>query len=381
MKTQVVNMQLMKKMNTLKVLNYIRNNPNTLKTEIAKNLGFSPASITNITTSLLEKGLIYQSGTEDVGRVGRKGMLYKFNASCYKLICIFVFESYVKIYVCDLVGKIEGKYDIPIKGLSVRELAPVLTQKLSEILSDTPKENFLAIGVTMSGLVLGSSMFILSSKLKWKTYDIKTDIEEKTGLPVFVDNISPVRALAYYCSTDKYVDKNSLFIDMENGIGAVQFYNNELVSSTLGEVGHTTVKIDGEPCFCGNRGCLEAMCSPKRLLSLYESASGNAKTPAQLEKLYQMGDKAAIFAVEECGKYLGIGLGNLVNLFNPNSIVINNEDFINVPSVINEALSEMKKRVIPALLNNLEIDIVAQTENAGVFGLAHDVCDKMFSIK
>ena len=90
MNKTVGNSQLIQKMNRLKVLNYIRRNPDAARPQIAHDTGLSVASLTNITSYLLELGLITECGTEKVERVGRKGTLLRFRAESYGLICIFV---------------------------------------------------------------------------------------------------------------------------------------------------------------------------------------------------------------------------------------------------------------------------------------------------
>ena len=159
------------------------------------------------------------------------------------------------------------------------------------------------------------------------------------------------------------------------------FSNGLLNSSFLGEIGHTTVKQDGEPCFCGNHGCLEAMCSESRLLSLFESSSGQRLPDlSSLEKLYQDADKSAQFAINDCAKYLGIGLANLVNLFNPSSLIIDMGDFKNCPSLISVAESELYKRAFSSLINSLEIIKVNSNNDTTVCGMAYTLCDKIFDI-
>ena len=249
------------------------------------------------------------------------------------------------------------------------------------IIGKIDKNSVLGIGVAISGLVLENSRFIFSSKFKWKSFDIKAILEDATQIPVFVDNTSPVRASWHFNVNNSYDKDNMLFVDLENGIGAVWFSCGHINTSALGEIGHTTVEKDGEPCFCGNRGCLEAMCSKKRLLSLYESASGQRLTDlCDLEKLYNENNKPAVFAMTECAKYLGIGLANLVNLFNPSVMVINAGDFTPCPSLLAIAEKGLKERAFPSLTEHLEITCVAPDDFATVSGMAYNLCDRIFDI-
>ncbi len=381
MSKSVANVQLMQKMNRLKVLDYVRSHPNTTRPCIAKGTGLSLPSITNTTSYLLDIGLLCETGTEKVERVGRKSVFLSFCAKKYDLICIFLNENNIHIAYTDLEGKTLEKVKINSKSLSLEETLKILGEYVLNFTEKYGKDRILGIGVAISGLVLENSNFLLSSHLKWKSFDIKNKLEELSGIPVFINNVSSIKAMWHFHHKCKKTSTNMLFVDLENGIGAVQFFEGKISRSTLGEIGHTTVERNGEPCFCGNKGCLEAMCSLQRLFSLYESASANKLSSAkELETLYNQGNKDALYSVSECGKYLGIGLANLVNLFNPSEIVINTGDFKDCPSVIKEAENELRRRVFPALVQNLSITQTYETEENITFGIAFDLCNRIFDI-
>lgn len=381
MKKGVANVQLMQKMNRLKVLDYVRRHPNTTRPCIAKGTGLSLPSITNTTSYLLDIGILCENGTEKVDRVGRKSVFLSFCAKKYDLICIFLNEKNIHIAYTDLEGKTIEKIKIDSKDLSLDETMKKLGENVLSLTQKYGKDRILGIGIAISGLVLEDSKFLLSARLKWKSFDIKKNLEDLSGIPVFINNVSPIKAVWYFHHKCKKPSSNMLFVDLENGIGAVQFFEGKISRSTLGEIGHTTVERNGEPCFCGNKGCLEAMCSLQKLFSLYEAGSANKlSSTKELEKLYNEGNKDAIYAVSECGKYLGIGLANLVNLFNPSEIVINTGDFEECPSVIKEAEKELQNRVFPALTQNLSITQTYETEENITYGTAFDLCNRLFDI-
>jgi predicted NBD/HSP70 family sugar kinase len=123
------------------------------------------------------------------------------------------------------------------------------------------------------------------------------------------------------------------------------------------------------------------MCSPQRLLALYKEKSGTeAENLRELDRLYKKEDPAAVFAVAECGKYLGIGLANLVNLFNPSVMVINTGDFEGCPSLLKEAEGELHKRAYRSLTQRLSMKIISETEENTLLGTAFNLCDRLFDI-
>lgn len=381
MNKTVGNSQLIQKMNRLKVLNYIRRNPDAARPQIAHETGLSVASLTNITSYLLEMGLITESGTERVERVGRKGTLLRFCAESYGLICIFVGMDSVNISYTDLEGRIITRIRVNVEDMQPGKVVELVQENVASLVREHSREKILGIGVAVSGMVLEGSRFVASASLKWKEFDLKAILEKETGIPVFVENASLLKAVWYFECGDWIKKDNMLLIDLEGGIGASQYYHGEINRAMLGEIGHTTVEKDGELCFCGNKGCLEMMCSEQRIIKLYEEKSGESGANLEIiaEKLTK-NDEAAKAAVKDCGKYLGIGLANLVNLCRPMAIVINMGSYVNLRPLIECAVKEMKKRAFPALLDNLEIREVMVGEENTMKGAAFNLCDRLFDI-
>ena len=381
MNKQVGNAQLMQKMNRLKVLNFVRNNPDCSRPQIAEATGLSLPSLTNITTYLLEAGILCENGVESVNRVGRKSVLLRLRADKYDLICVLLKESGVLIARTDMEGAVKERQQLWIEGMSSTVITKRVCDAIASMVNACGKDRVLGIGVAISGLVLSDSRFIMSSKLKWNSFDIKKRLEEETGIPVFIDNVSVLKAAWYFSRNYKNSHENMLFVDLENGIGAVVYQGGAIQRNIIGEIGHTTVEKDGPKCFCGNDGCLEMMCSPQRLLQLYKEASGKeVQTLAELEGRYAAGDQAAKHALEDCGKYLGIGLATLVNLFNPATLVIDTGDFSDCPGIIETAREELCRRAYVALTQRLPMIKIKETQENVICGTAFDLCDKVFDI-
>ncbi len=381
MPKQVGNVSLMQKMNRLKVLDFIRRNPDTSRPYIAQQTGLSLASLTNVTAYLLDEGLLCECGVESADRVGRKSTLLKFCADRYGYIIVALYGSTADIYYTNLEGEKKYNETVSTEDCSSEQIIYLLREKTNLLVNRFGRENTLAVGLTFSGLVLDGNRFVLSSSMHWNEHDIKRIFEANFGLPVFVENLSIVKAVGYLFSEKRWTDKNIVFVDTENGIGTVQMVEGSVVKTVLGEIGHTTVSPDGTKCFCGNRGCLEAMCSVNSLLStVNESGENTVSCVEEFMKLYEMGDVSAVRAVEECARYLGIGLANLVYMLNPSSLVISKGQFEGCDIVIKKAIDEMKKRVYPALLKGTEIRMAEVDEDMMVIGAAYEMCDRMFDI-
>lgn len=381
MNRMVGNSQLIQKVNRLKVLNYIRRNPDVARPAVARQTGLSVASLTNITTYLLDKGLIAENGTETVDRVGRKGTLLRFRADAYGLICVFLNMKSVNIAYTDLEGGVIANIVVDTDSLKPQEFIDTVHESISFLVGKYDNKQILGIEIAISGLVLDGSRFVLSSSLKWTEFNLKEELENETGIPVFIDNVSDVKAVWYFHSEKQNRRDNMLMVDLENGIGACQYYNGEINRAMIGEIGHTTVEKDGEPCFCGNRGCLEAMCSVPRILQLYADYCGSEMISSEeLVQKLENGDKNAIRAAKECSQYLGIGLANLVNLCKPYVIAINTGGEKLLSHVIKFAVPELKRRAYPVLLEDLNICEVSISEEDAMRGAAFNLCDRLFDL-
>ena len=188
MAKQVGNGQLMQKMNRLKVLDYIRRNPDSSRPIIAEQTGLSLSSITNVTSYLLDSRLLTENGTEQADRVGRKSTLLRFNSEAYGLILASLTEKQAEVSYTDLDGRVLSSHGFSTEGRSQSEVLSLLEQHISDLLQQFSHKNPLAIGVIFSGLILDDSRFVMSSSMKWRHLDIKKHLETRTSLPVFVEN-------------------------------------------------------------------------------------------------------------------------------------------------------------------------------------------------
>ena len=198
MNKQVGNVQLMQKMNRLKVLEFVRRSGEVSRQLIAEKTGLSLASITNITSYLLERGLLCESGMEKVGRVGRKSTLLRFCADRYDLVCVYINDKFIHVAYTDLEGNCLEKVRIETNSLDASQLVKTLLESVVAMVSKHDKERILGVGIAISGLVLEDSHMVVSASLKWRSVDIRRLIEEAVKLPVFVVNVSILKATYYF---------------------------------------------------------------------------------------------------------------------------------------------------------------------------------------
>ncbi|NMB96521.1 MAG: ROK family transcriptional regulator [Clostridiaceae bacterium] len=435
------NVQLMQKINRLKVLHYIRRHKGVARPEIAKNTGLSPSSVTNIVTYLLEKKLVVETGRVDSKEVGRKAVLIKFNSLAANLISVNIEINKIAIAVTDLDGNIVRKNEINLlKKEREDQILKEIEKGISSIMNDKQKssdsekaigtENVIGIGIAVSGLVIDDERLEISASMQWKGLSLREYFEKLFNLPVFIQNNSKTKALAVLRQNGVAPDENVIFLDLAMGVGMINLYENEINEAVIGEIGHTTVKKDGPECFCGNRGCLEVMCSVDAIINqckdllragrcsvlreILKEKSNEVKagemmsngTPDVLEvfedleylddkdiedieqhisyeailEAFDEGDIDVEKVFDECGEYLGIGIANIINIFKPTRIIIDGDILLESDFIYERALTEARKRAYGQFTKNLKINKVKIDTEKAIKGISFYVADKIFDL-
>jgi glucokinase-like ROK family protein len=198
----------------------------------------------------------------------------------------------------------------------------------------------LGVGIAIPGLVdTTSGTLIYAPNLEWRNVPLRQIFAAKFDLPIFVDNDANAAALAeHYMGTAQQAD-NYVSVVANAGIGAGIVLGGQVfhgITGYAGEVGHVTLDPDGPLCHCGNRGCWERLASQSALIERVQKAI-QAGEPSSIKvasagshglclqailEAARQEDAVAQNALEETGKYLGIGIANLINIFNPDLVVL-----------------------------------------------------------
>src|SRR5438876_3145613 len=197
------------------------------------------------------------------------------------------------------------------------------------------------IGVGAPGAVDSEAgRVIFAPNLEWKDVALKKPLEKELKAPVFLENDCNVSALGVYETELKRKPKNMVGIFLCTGIGAGLILNGEIYSGfnrTAGEIGHMVLEVSGPKCGCGNNGCFEALASRTALFRKIQLAvKAGQKTlltdmlgpdledlrSGDLRKAIRRGDKFVDHIVEEAAEYTGIAVANIINLINPEIVVL-----------------------------------------------------------
>jgi len=283
------------------------------------------------------------------------------------------------------------RYDLPPEK-TVQQVIEIIKKAVDELSLRASKDgqNIIGTGIGAAGLINMERGIIVSSPNLpgWKDVPLKHLLEKSLGTPIYLDN--DANAAAYgekWAGAGKNV-RSLICITLGTGVGGGLVLNGEVWHGDYGmggEVGHITVDPHGPPCACGNRGCLEAFSSAtgivrraKELVKfgkgaiLAKIARGNPDviTGKMVYEGALKGDEAALVALREAGKYLGIGMASLINLLNPSMIVLTGEVTGSWDFFIPAALEEVRSRAFPAMVEKVQIVKGKLPDRAGVIGAA-----------
>lgn len=223
----------------------------------------------------------------------------------------------------------------------------------------------------------------------WKDVPLKKSLGKLLDVPVFLGNDCNVCTLGVFDQEYKAKPRDLIGIFIGTGIGGGLILNGDLYHGhnlTAGEIGHMVIEVNGPKCGCGNRGCFEALASRTAIFREIQAAVKDGQQTlltdmlgkdlsdmrsGDLRKAIRRGDKLATKVVEAAAEFAGIGVANLINLLNPEIVVIGG-------GVIEALADEMmptlikaaKEHVMPGTMSGIEIKASKLGDNAGITGAA-----------
>lgn len=287
-------------------------------------------------------------------------------------------------------GKILGKKIIPTEhDGGPKKAVNALVQVCHDLVSQFSNYQscFVGSGVGIPGAVDDASGIVPKSPnmKNWAGIPLKKILQSQIKCPVVMGNDANTAALGEkHFGTAKGV-KNFAYITISTGIGSGIVINNQLmtgISGMAGEVGHMAIVVDGRLCKCGGRGCLEAYSSGTGIASIYNEELRRIKKNAaflearEIAQKASAGDKLAAKVFEKAGYHLGIGLSNMMHLFNPSLIVLGGGVLNSTPKVFWTAMEKScKEKTWPVAFKACKIaksKIHANVGDLGALALAFE---------
>ncbi|WP_053746964.1 ROK family transcriptional regulator [Streptomyces sp. NRRL WC-3618] len=324
--------------NRYEVLRQIIARSPTSRQELAAASGLSLATVATLVGELIELRMITEVGFEDSAG-GRPRGLVAVNASGGALIGVDIAETYVHVELFDLGLNVLARADEDMRpGESLPE--QVVSQVAAAVGSVVAQAGIegsrvLGVGVSVPGQVdRDTGVAEYAPNWDWHDVPLLDLLSEVIAYPLYLDNPLRAGAVAEMWFGAARGRGDAVVVNLGTGVGAGLALQGGLyrgVSNSAGEWGHTTLVLDGRPCRCGNHGCVEAYVgAPGIMLNLRELSPGSPllhpeDQTATIDALalgVDANDPVAIEVVRETARYIGAGIANLVNLLNPEVVVL-----------------------------------------------------------
>lgn len=383
-KFKKLDQEMLKKLNRQVVLNYIYKNRKASRTELAQYTKLSPTTISIITSELIDRGLVVDLGIGESSG-GRRPVILGINPEARYAISIVLKPKGVIYALVDLECNIIGMKEIKCSLKGIDRVKEALAECIQDILStyENIKPKITAIGISAPGIIGNDGCILYSAPLKIKDFDIVGFLKEQVydvDCFIFKDTDALILGEYNFGIGDEY--KNFVYIMVEDGVGMSYIHGGKLFRpSNMGgfELGHMTIDIDGPICRCGNKGCLGTAISEDYIVQKYNSQSESSDEELILQDivlLSNQGDDIARQLLMQQANILGIGIANILNMFNPRLIVIGGPlnqctwDYLDIVSKKAHSIA------LDVYRDNINIQYTSLGNRSAIMGMANDIFER-----
>jgi N-acetylglucosamine repressor len=334
-----VDSRAMREVNRSIVLDIIRRGGRVSRTDLARRSTLTKPTVSAIVEDLIARGIVHEVGYgKTVASGGRRARLLEFNDHSAAYLGIRFGVHTTSVGIADARGEIRAMRETStIHGDARRSLAQAVGL-IDELVLEAglPRERLQAAGVTVPGLVdQGGGEVTLAPNLNWSGVPMRALAQDALGIPVVVNNVTNAGAIAEGRVGAARGVRSFVWVYVGSGIGAGIMIDGQLFHGHRGfsgEIGHCPLVSDGPQCSCGLRGCLEVLASGQAIARAADEAvaRGEATLLANAERrdaltvanAARAGDEVARRILINAGEYLGIGISFLMNVLNPEMVVL-----------------------------------------------------------
>ncbi len=386
-----VDSRAMREVNRSIVLDIIRRGGRVSRTDLARRSTLTKPTVSAIVEDLLARGIVQEVGFgKTVASGGRRARLLEFNDASAAYLGIALGVNSTIVGLADARGEIRVRREVPtLHGDPEGTVAAVvaLTQEVCDA-ADLPRDRLQAVGVTVPGLVNSSTGIVaLAPNLHWTDVPIREMFASALDVPVVVNNVTSAGAIAEGRTGVAKGVRSFVWAYVDSGVGAGIVIDGHVFSGTQGfsgEIGHCSVVANGPACPCGMHGCLEALVSGPAIVRAATAAleSGEATSLRSVGSLdtaavagaARAGDAVAQRIFATVGEHLGVGISYLVNILDPQMIVLGGGlmdagDLLLEPTRASMARHSLKGARLPVVVSALGDD-------AGLIGAVFAAMDQ-----
>jgi predicted NBD/HSP70 family sugar kinase len=302
--------------------------------DLARSTGLSQGAVSIVVGDLIDDGLVIEAGAMESDG-GRPSIRLRVAPRFALVVGVDVGETRVRVELFDLAMTALATVDYPIErgrpdpDTVVAHILAGLEHVTTAAGAST--SDILGVGIGVSGVVeQGAEAVVHAQTIGWDAVPFERLLRAGTDLPLHVDNGAKTLGQAEMWFGAGKGARHAVFALLGSGVGAAVVtdgFTYRGASSSAGEWGHTTLVYGGQTCRCGTRGCLEAYLGAGAIIDRYRTARRGHPVPgadeeSQLNALLADSSPAARKVLDETAGYLGAGVANLINLFNPQRVVL-----------------------------------------------------------
>jgi glucokinase-like ROK family protein len=332
-----------RRMNRSIILEVFRKQPTLSRARLADETGLNPSTVSSIISELIQENMIRETDLIQ-SSTGRPGRLLELNPEGGCALGIEINVDYISLLLTDFAANVVWRTrqsSTPEAGQdAIMNQVLILAKQASDFIQSR-NLTLLGVGVGVPGLVdVSSGILRMAPNLHWENVPIRDVLATHFNCPIYVENEANAAALGeYYFGAVRNL-KNFIYLSSGVGLGSGIVIDGKLFRGMFGyagEAGHMTLDIKGDVCGCGKRGCWETFVGPRAVEQrvrrslkdgsksiLHSMVHGDLKNIVfdDVVQAAQAGDQIAMNALSEVAFFLGIGIANLVNLFNVEVIVL-----------------------------------------------------------
>ena len=389
--TPLGNRDLIRAINRSIILNTVKTMGAVARAEMARLTGLSPATVTAITADLIAEELIFEKQTGD-SNGGRRPILLALNPGGRYVAGIKLMEDHAVGALTDLEATIIARQTVALPAEhAVESVLAALAGMVEALLAQAgvPRRKLLGVGLGLAGIVDSERGVLRQSPfLGWRDLPLRDLVGDAVRLPVTLDNDANCAIYGEWWVGAAKGSRYVVGLTIGTGIGGGIVIDGRIyhgASDIAGEIGHTTIDSTGRLCKCGNYGCVEAYASgPAIAARALEGISAGVETRLPefvagdlsritAQTVYEAArheDDFALELVRETAKFLGAGVANLVNIFNPDVIVLVGGVTLAGDRLFVPLRAEVKRRAFKPAVERCRILPGTLPGTAGVFGAA-----------
>ncbi|MFK9095099.1 ROK family protein [Bacillus salipaludis] len=299
------------------------------RADLSKVTALTRATISAQVADLLDEGLIIETQLEH-NHVGRKPIMLSLNGQAGYALGIDLDYGQLSFTLSNLLGQPISSTTIEIDTTDYYKILDLLLEQIQKYRSECTDSRYGIVGIVIAihGLVATDELVHYVPRFNWHDVHLKDDLEKVLGINIYLENNANLSAFAERVFVH-HETNNLLCATLYSGIGLGMMMNSEFFrghNGYAGEAGHMIIMPGGKPCNCGNKGCWEKYASES---SFFEYLSEQRKiknlTYEQIQRWIDEGDEEVHELMEQFIYYLSIGLNNMINMYNPDVLVLDSE--------------------------------------------------------